>query len=109
PGRQSLTARLDEWRRKRIIPQANWYPRRVYAERLKRAGFTGVEVRDVTAEVLEANAEFVRNRCAELLLDPRFRAFKHKSAIRWHLRLTELRAASRGYVIASAAKPHDGQ
>ncbi|MFJ2264628.1 SAM-dependent methyltransferase [Streptomyces sp. NPDC087844] len=105
PGGGGVTARLDDWRRKRVIPDANWYPRRVYAERLQQARFVDVEVRDVTDKVLEPNAAFVRERCATLLGDPRFTSFKHRSGIKVHLKLTASRLATRGYVLATAEKP----
>ncbi|MEU1792568.1 methyltransferase domain-containing protein [Streptomyces sparsogenes] len=104
-NRGGITGRLDDWRRKRVIPDANWYPRSVYAERLRQAGFVDVEVEDVTDRVLVPNAAFVRERCATLLKDPRFRSFKHRSGIKVHLKLTALRLATRGYVISTARKP----
>jgi erythromycin 3''-O-methyltransferase len=105
PGRKNLIARLDEWRRRRIIPADNWYPHTTYAERLRHAGFTNVDVRNVTDSVFKPNAEYVRDRCTRLLADPRFTSFKHKNAIRWHMRLTEMRATMMDYVITAAQKP----
>ncbi|MFE0761772.1 SAM-dependent methyltransferase [Streptomyces smyrnaeus] len=106
-GGKSLLGRLDEWRRKRVIPDENWYSRQVYAERLTSAGFAPVTVRDVTDRVLVPNAEYVRERCAKLLRDPRYRSSKQKNSITWHVKLTELRATTREYVLASAEKPRD--
>jgi erythromycin 3''-O-methyltransferase len=106
-GKKTLTARFDEWRRKRIIPAENWYTRDVYAERLAQAGFTGVDVRDVTEQVIVPNADYVRDLCTERLRDPRFNSFKTKAGIKMHLKLTETRATTSGYVIAVAEKPRD--
>jgi erythromycin 3''-O-methyltransferase len=106
PGvRRSFTARLDEWRRRRIIPADNWYSRGEYATRLNRAGFTGIEVRDITDRVFPPNAEYVREHCTRLLRDPRFRSSKQRSAVRWHLRLTLMRAQLMDYVITVGMKP----
>ncbi len=106
PGvRKGLTARLDEWRRRRIIPADNWYSSSEYATRLTRAGFTDVEVRDVTDRVFAPNAAYVREHCTRLLSDPALRSYKQRSAVRWHLRLTLMRAELMDYVITSAAKP----
>jgi erythromycin 3''-O-methyltransferase len=109
PGKKTLTARLDEWRRRRIIPADNWYSYKLYAERLKQAGFTDVNVRNVTDQVFKPNAEYVRKRCTELLDDPSLKSFKTKNAIRWHLRLTEMRVTLMDYVITSAQKPGAGE
>ena len=98
-------ARLDEWRRRRIIPADNWYARSTYAERLKAAGFVDVEVRDITDNVFTPNAEYVRERCTALLADPNLKSSKQKSAIKWHMRLTEMRKTMMDYVITVAVKP----
>jgi len=108
PVKKNLTARLDEWRRRRIIPDDNWYPRSVYAQRLTQAGFVNVEVRNITDNVFKPNAEYVRERCTALLKNPQFKSFKHKNAIRWHLRLTEMRVTLMDYVITVAEKPGSG-
>ncbi|MEU5980541.1 methyltransferase domain-containing protein [Streptomyces sp. NPDC047315] len=100
-----IMGRLDDWRRKKVIPDVNWYPPSVHAERLKRAGFVNVAVEDVTDRVMEPNAAYVRERCATLLKDPRFTRFKDRSVIKLHLKLTELRLATRGYVLSTAQKP----
>jgi erythromycin 3''-O-methyltransferase len=106
PGvRKGLTARLDEWRRRRIIPADNWYSSSEYATRLTRAGFTDVEIQDVTDRVFAPNAAHVREHCTRLLRDPAFRSYKQRNALRWHLRLTLMRAELMDYVIASAVKP----
>ncbi|GAA2100714.1 methyltransferase domain-containing protein [Streptomyces albiaxialis] len=102
-----LMGRLDESRRKRVIPDANWYPRPVYEDQLRQAGYTQIQVRDITDSVLIPNAEHIRARCTRLLRDPRFSSFKQRNGIKWHLKVTELRAASRDYVISAAWKPHD--
>lgn len=104
-GRKGLTARLDQWRRNRIIPRENWYSRGTYAVRLEQAGFTDVAVRDITDRVFPPNIDYARKRCAALLHDPRFSSFKQRNAIRWHLRLTEMRATSMDYVMAVGVKP----
>lgn len=104
-GRKSLIARLDELRRKRIIPRENWYSRGTYAIRLEQAGFTDVAVKDVTDWVFPPNCEYARKRCTALLRDPRFSSFKQQNIIRWHLRLTEMRATVMDYVIAVGVKP----
>jgi len=105
PGRKSLVARLDEWRRRRIIPADNWYSRSTYAERLTKAGFVNVEVRNITDSVFKPNAEYVRKRCSELLSDPQFTSYKQKNAVKVHRRLTEMRATLMDYVITVAEKP----
>lgn len=105
PGRKGLVARLDEWRRRRIIPADNWYARGTYAERLKAAGFVNVEVRNITDNVFKPNAEYVRERCTALLADPNLKSSKQKSAIKWHMRLTEMRKTMMDYVITVAVKP----
>ncbi|MFC6881636.1 MULTISPECIES: class I SAM-dependent methyltransferase [Actinomadura] len=104
-GKGGLVLRLDEVRRRRIIPDANWYPRSVYAARLAEAGFVDVDVRDVTDRTIAANAVFARAHCARLLRDPRYRSFQPRNTIRYHLRQVEARAAARDYVITSARKP----
>lgn len=108
PGKKTLVARLDEWRRRRIIPADNWYPHTTYAERLTKAGFTDVSVRNVTDSVFPPNAAYVRKRCSALLDDPNFTSFKHRNAVKWHMRLTDMRATLMDYVITSARKPGPG-
>ncbi|HET8659336.1 MAG TPA: methyltransferase domain-containing protein [Micromonosporaceae bacterium] len=103
-GRRSLTTRLHDWHRRSLVPQANWYPRGTYAQRLSQTGFTGVEVRDVTDQVLAPHAEFVRRRCVEALEGNQLTPFKRR-AIRFYLRFTEQRTAETGYVLAVAEKP----
>jgi erythromycin 3''-O-methyltransferase len=105
PGRKSLIARLDEWRRRRIIPADNWYSHGTYAERLKAAGFVNVEVRNITDNVFKPNAEYVREHCSALLADPASTSRKQKNAIKWHMRLTEMRVSLMDYAITVAEKP----
>jgi erythromycin 3''-O-methyltransferase len=104
-GKRSLMARFDEWRRRRIIPDDNWYPGSVYAERLKRAGFVNVDVRDITDRVFVPNAAYVREHCTKVLQDPRFNSFKNRIGIGWHLKLTALRASMMDYTLTVAVKP----
>ncbi|GAA0728327.1 cytochrome P450 [Dactylosporangium roseum] len=47
------------------IPVANWYDREGYAERLRKAGFVDVEIRDITDRVYEPLHEFHRKRRRE--------------------------------------------
>ncbi|MFH8620244.1 SAM-dependent methyltransferase [Streptomyces sp. NPDC017979] len=100
-----VIGKLDDLRRKKVIPNANWYPRSVYVERLKQAGFVDVQVEDVTDRVLEPNAAFVRERCTALLADRRFSSLKDRSGIKLHRKITELRLATRAYLISTAHKP----
>ncbi|MFE9107994.1 SAM-dependent methyltransferase [Actinomadura geliboluensis] len=102
-GSGNLTDRLEEWRRSTVIPRHNWYPRPVYAERLREAGFVDVEVRDVTGPVLMSHAAHTRRRF-EAPENQRFNAFQLRG-MRLYLRLTEKRAATLEYVIAVARKP----
>jgi erythromycin 3''-O-methyltransferase len=108
PVKKNLTARLDEWRRRRIIPDDNWYPRSVYAQRLEQAGFVNVEVRDITDHVFRPNAEYVRERCTALLDDPNIKSFKQKNTIKMHRRLTEMRVKLMDYALTVAEKPGSG-
>lgn len=105
--RYSLVSLLHEWHRWTVMPQPNWYPREVYAQRLAQAGFTDVNVRDVTDKVLEPQADFVRRRCAQALRDQDFPPAKQR-LIRFYQRFVDVRAAGMDYLIASAAKPGTG-
>ncbi|MEO5874695.1 MAG: class I SAM-dependent methyltransferase [Streptosporangiaceae bacterium] len=104
-GRRSVLERLDDWRRSQIIPDANWHSRAVYAERLALAGFADVDVRDITDRVLLPQAEFVRGRCTQALSRTEFNSAKNRRGMNLFIKLSDLRAASREYVIAVARKP----
>jgi erythromycin 3''-O-methyltransferase len=104
-ARLGLLVRLDELRRKRIIPDANWYPRPVYGQRLADAGFTGIEVEDITERTLVPHAAFTREHCARLLADPRCSSFAARSTVRYYRMQIDARVPAREYVLARAVKP----
>ena len=104
-ARLNLLLRIDEVRRRRIIPDANWYPRPVYAQRLAEAGFVNVDVQDITDRTLMPHAEFTRAHCARLLRDPRFKSLLSRNAIRYYLKQVEARVTARVYILARAEKP----
>lgn len=105
-GRRSLGRRLEDRVRRALIPQHNWYPRDVYADRLAQAGFTGIVVRDVTDKVLTPHAEFARKRSGHL--DNQQLTQRQMRGVRIYVRRCERHAAELDYVIAVAHKPRGG-
>ncbi|HET8659338.1 MAG TPA: methyltransferase domain-containing protein [Micromonosporaceae bacterium] len=106
-GSRSVGRRLEDRVRRALIPQHNWYPRDVYAQRLAQAGFTDVEVRDVTDQVLRPHAEFARRRSGP----PYNQIFNQRQmrSVRFYVRRCERHAAELDYVIAVAHKPGGGR
>jgi erythromycin 3''-O-methyltransferase len=104
-ARLNIALRIDEIRRKRIIPDANWYPRSVYAERLAEAGFVNVDVQDITDRTIVPHAEFTRGHCTRLLDDPRFKSFQSRNTIKYYRKQVDARITARDYVLTRAEKP----
>ncbi len=100
---KTLTARADRFGRSRVIPHANWYSRAVYAERLKEAGFTDVDVQDVSDKVLIPQASFARKRLSAA--DSQHLTSLQKRNMKLYADLVAKRAVLQEYIIAVARKP----
>ncbi|MFK4186240.1 SAM-dependent methyltransferase [Streptomyces sparsogenes] len=105
PGRRTLLTRVDKWGRGRVILECNWYPRSVYADKLRETGFTDVEVRDVSDRVLIPQALHSRKRldAADIQHLSRFQ----RRQMRAYATLIARRAIVQEYVLAVARKPED--
>ncbi len=106
PGaRQDLATRVGDYLGRSFwqIPKANAYDRKAYAERLRAAGFGGVEVRSIRDQVFPSFVQYARRRLDEPEISRRFHF-----AVRtfWKASVQDLSAwDGQDYVIATAEKP----
>ncbi|MGO4754951.1 cyclopropane-fatty-acyl-phospholipid synthase family protein, partial [Streptomyces sp. 2MCAF27] len=106
-GKKNLTARMDSFGRSRVIPHDNWYSRATYAQRLKEAGFTDVDIEDVSDRVLIPQASYARKRLDAA--ETRHLSSRQKRSMKLYANLVAKRAVLQEYIIAVARKPGSAQ